>query len=63
MPQNNLIRLLDDSSPRDEGDCPAGIWHSLRTCTRPSVCHATQCVMLSALGAIIVLVLVTVLKA
>ena len=55
--------MLDDSSPREEGDCPAGIWHSLRTCTRPSVCHATQCVMLSALGVIIVLVLVTVLGA
>ena len=43
-------------------DCPQGIWRSVRTCTAPSVCHATQCVVFVGLTSLIVAVSVTALR-
>ena len=42
-------------------ECPQGIWRSVRTCTVPSACHATQCIVFVGLMSLIVAVLVTAL--
>ena len=41
-------------------ECPQGIYRAVTTCTAPSACHATQCILFLAISSSMALVLVMV---
>ena len=52
----------DEAGVYRHEECPQGIWRSIRTCTAPSVCHATQCIVFVGMASLIVAVLVMALR-